>query len=226
MLVLGVLVAGSWPVAAADEARGIHVTGFAEVMVTPDMAHITLELVRQGNDASALTKEVDKATHEVVKLAERLKVKREDITTAVLQVTPNYRYNAGQSILEGVTVQRTVQVDLKNLDVYQQLIDGTLAAGVNSVTNTTLDLVNRDELERQALKAAIDDAIKEAGFTAGELGVRVGRVIDVVVQDTGPIVRPMEMMVMKAQAEDTSFRPGQISVSRTVQILFDIAGAQ
>ena len=71
---------------------------------------------------------------------------------------------------------------------------------------------------------AIDDAISEAGHTAGALGIRVGRVIDVVVQDTGPIVRPM-MMAQAKMAEDTSFRPGQISVSRTVQVLFEIAGA-
>ena len=222
LLAFGVLVAGLPLAAAADEARGIHVTGYAEVMVTPDMAHLTFELVRQGNDASALTKEVDKATLAVVKLAEKMKVKREDITTAVVQVTPEYRYNAGQSILEGVSVRRTVQIDLKNLEVYQQLIDGALAAGVNSISNTELDLENRDELERQALKAAIDDAIKEAGFTAGELGIRVGRVIDVAVQDTGPVVRPM-MMAQAKMAEDTSFRPGEIAVSRTVQVLFEIA---
>jgi uncharacterized protein YggE len=220
------IVFGAWVAlwsfgAAADEAaRGIHVTGFAEKMVTPDMAHITFDLVRQGRDAAALAKEVDKATLAVVKLAEKLKVKRENITTAVIQVTPNYRYNAGQQILEGVSVQRTVEIDLENLDVYQELIDGALAAGVNSISNTELDLVNRDELEREALKAAIDDAISEAGHTAGALGIRVGRVIDVIVQDTGPIVRPMMMAKM---AEDTSFRPGQISVSRTVQVLFEIA---
>ena len=74
------------------------------------------------------------------------------------------------------------------------------------------------------VKAAIDDAISEAGHTAGALGIRVGRVIDVVVQDTEPIVRPM-MMAQAKMAEDTSFRPGQISVSRTVQVLFEIAGA-
>lgn len=209
--------------AAADEARGIHVTGYAEVMVTPDMAHLTFEIVRQGNDAGALTKEVDKATLAVVKLAESMKVKREDITTAVVQVTPEYRMNAGRSILEGVSVRRTMQIELRDLDGYQALIDGALAAGVNSIVNVELDLDDRDQLERQALKAAIDDAIREAGFTAGELGVRVGRVIDVVVQDTGPGVRPM-MMAMAKMQEDTSFRPGQIAVSRTVSVLFEIAG--
>ena len=66
--------------------------------------------------------------------------------------------------------------------------------------------------------------LSEAGHTAGALGIRVGRVIDVVVQDTEPIVRPM-MMAQAKMAEDTSFRPGQISVSRTVQVLFEIAGA-
>jgi uncharacterized protein YggE len=223
--VIGVLfgaigLAVSMGAAADDEARGIHVIGYAEVMVTPDIAHITFDLVRQGADAGALTKEVDKATLAIVKLAEATKVKREDITTPAIQVTPEYRMNAGRSILEGVSVRRTIEIKLRNLDRYQALIDGALAAGVNSISNVELDLDNRDELERKALKAAIDDAIKEAGFTAGELGIRVGRVIDVAVQDTQPIVHPL--MMAKAEA-DTSFRPGQIAVARTVNVLFEIA---
>jgi len=207
---------------AAEDARGIHVTGFAEVLVEPDMAHITFEIVRQGQDAKALSQEVDDVTAAVVKLAESVKVARKDITTAVVQVTPEYRMNAGRSILDGVSVRRTVRVELSDLARYEALLEGALEAGVNTISGIELDLSDRDTLEREAVKAAIEDAIREAGFAAGELGIRVGRVIDVVVHDTGPAFRPMAMARMAA--EDSSFRPGQIAVSRTVSVLFEIGG--
>ena len=104
--------------ARADSRSGLSVTGHGEVSKEPDLARFTFEVVRQGTDTVALKRDVDNVTGAVVALAEKLGVKRDDITAAVIQVRPEYRFLDGRSVMEGVNVSRTVRVELKDLSRY------------------------------------------------------------------------------------------------------------
>jgi len=179
-------------------------------------------VVRQGTDATALKQEVDQVTSAVIALAEKLGVKRDDITAAIIQVRPEYRYVDGRSMLEGTTVSRTIRVDLKDLRRYGDLTDGAIAAGVNQVQNVDLDFADRAALEQQALDAAIDHAKGEAEHVATRLGVRLGRVLEVQLQDIGPAM-PMPLGVTRAKgAAADDFRPGTLRVERRLQIRYEL----
>ncbi len=208
--------------ASADTSSGLYVAGHGEVTKEPDLARFTFEVVRQGTDAAALKNDVDKVTGTVVALAEKLGVKRNDITAAVIQVRPEYRYLDGRSVLEGVNVSRTVDVDLKDLRHYGELTDGAIAAGVNQLRNVELDFADRTALEQQALDAAIDSAKSEAEHVASRLGMRLGRVLEVRVQGGAPVApMPLGMAVSKAAQNDT-FRPGSLRIERQVQVRYEL----
>jgi hypothetical protein len=209
--------------AGADPANGLSVTGRGEISREPDLARFTFEVVRQGTDAAALKQDVDKVTGAVVALAEKLGVARDAITAAIVQVRPEYRYVDGRSTLEGVNVSRTIRVDLKDLRRYGDLTDGAIAAGVNQLQNVELDFADRAALERQALDAAIDQAKNEAEHVASRLGMKLGRVLDAQVQDTGGPIMPMPLGLarQKAAAAD-DFRPGTLRVERQIQIRYEL----
>ncbi len=218
-IVLGLGFAG---IALADTPSGVYVTGRGEVTKEPDLARFTFEVVRQGTDATALKQDVDRVTGAVVTLAEKLGVKSDDLTAAVIQVRPEYRYLDGRSVLEGINVSRTVRVTLKDLRRYGEMTDGAIAAGVNQLQNVELDFADRTALEQQALDAAIDRAKDEAAHVAGRLGMKLGRVLEVQLQDTGggaPI--PLGMAAAKV-ADATTFRPGSLRVERQVQVRYDL----
>ena len=218
-IVFGLGFAG---IALADTPSGVYVTGRGEVTKEPDLARFTFEVVRQGTDATALKQDVDRVTGAVVTLAEKLGVKSDDLTAAVIQVRPEYRYLDGRSVLEGINVSRTVRVTLKDLRRYGEMTDGAIAAGVNQLQNVELDFADRTALEQQALDAAIDRAKDEAAHVAGRLGMKLGRVLEVQLQDTGggaPI--PLGMAAAKV-ADATTFRPGSLRVERQVQVRYDL----
>jgi uncharacterized protein YggE len=217
-----VLGLGFGSAALADTPSGLYVTGRGEVTKEPDLARFTFEVVRQGTDATALKQDVDRVTGVVVALAEKLGVKRDDITAAVIQVRPEYRYLDGRSVLEGINVSRTVRVTLKDLRHYGELTDGAIAAGVNQLQNVELDFADRTGLEQQALDAAIDHAKDEAAHVAGRLSMKLGRVLEVQLQDTGggaPI--PLGMAAAKV-ADANTFRPGSLRVERQVQVRYEL----
>jgi len=217
-----VLAFGLSATALADPQGGLSVAGRGEVAKEPDLARFTFEVVRQGTDANALKQDVDRVTGAVVALAEKLGVKRDDVTAAVIQVRPEYRYLDGRSVLEGINVSRTIRVELKDLRRYGDLTDGAIAAGVNQVQNIELDFADRTALEQQALDAAIDDAKAEAAHVAARLGMKLGRVLEVQLQDTGG-GPPMPFGVAAAKvAEAQVFRPGSLRIERGVQVRYEL----
>ena len=217
-----VLGLGFGSIALADTPSGLYVTGRGDVTKEPDLARFTFEVVRQGTDATALKQDVDRVTGAVVALAEKLGVKRDDLTAAVIQVRPEYRYLDGRSVLEGINVSRTIRVTLKDLRRYGEMTDGAIAAGVNQLQNVELDFADRTALEQQALDAAIDRAKDEATHVAGRLGMKLGRVLEVQLQDTGGGA-PIPLGMAAAKVADTSvFRPGSLRVERQVQVRYEL----
>ncbi|MFK7915468.1 MAG: SIMPL domain-containing protein [Pseudomonadales bacterium] len=216
------LLWGAAGMAQGADNMGIHVNGQGEVLVEPDMVRVTLQVNRQGRDARALKQELDDITAKVLKLTDKLKVERKDVTAAMVNISPNYRYENNRQTMDGVTASRTINITLRDIDRIGTLMNDALELGINSVGGVQLDVSNRVELEQQALTAAIDDAKAEAARIAQEFGVRVAGVLNV--QAGRHSVRPqMARMAMQSDAQE-SFSPGQIVISREVQATFGIGG--
>jgi uncharacterized protein YggE len=208
------------PTIGRPQVEGIHVSGRGEVLVTPDMARVTLRVTRDGQDAVELKKELDDVTRKVLSLTRSLKIEGEDVTAAVVNIQPRYRRGGGQSVIDGVTASRTIAVVLRDLDRYGQLMNGALEVGVNSVSGTQLDSSDRAAEEEQALERAMQDARAAAARVADGFGVSVGRLLDVHVGQ--PPVQPMRGVMMEAAAAGDDFSPGQLVISRQLQATFAI----
>lgn len=216
------LLWGVAEMAQGADNLGIHVNGRGEVLVEPDMVRVTLQVNRQGRDARALKKELDDITAQVLKLTDKLKVDRKDVTAAMVNIAPNYRYENNRQTMDGVTASRTISVTLREIDRIGTLMNDALELGINSVGGVQLDVSNRVELEQQALTAAIEDAKAEAARIAQEFGVRVAGVLNV--EAGRHSVRPqMARMSVQSDAQE-SFSPGEIVIARDVRATFGIGG--
>lgn len=204
---------------AFAQVDGIHVTGRGVVYAEPDMARLTLQVTREGQDAAALKDNLDDVTRDVLKLTRSLDIAREDVTAAVVNIQPRYR-RGGPSVIDGVRASRTISIVLHDLDRYGALMNGSLKIGVNSISGTQLDSSIREDLERQALELAMTNAKEQAGRVARGFGVRSGTLLDVRVGAQS--VRPqMALRAMESSAGD-DFSAGQITVQSNVQASFAI----
>ncbi|MGI9328278.1 MAG: SIMPL domain-containing protein [Pseudomonadales bacterium] len=219
---LALTLAGVSAMVQASENLGIHVNGQGEILVEPDLVRLTLQVNRQGRDAAALKKEMDQVTAKVLKLTDRLQVDRKDVTAAMVNIQPNYRYENNRQTMDGVTASRSIQITLRELDRIGTLMNDALELGINSIGGLTLDVSNRVELEQQALTQAIEDAKAEAARIAQEFGVRVAGVLNVRVGRHS--VRPQVARMAMQSDEAESFSPGQITIRRDVEATFGIGG--
>jgi len=218
------LLAGT--ASAADEPRGIRVTGAGEVLVVPDMARVNLEVRREGQDAAALKQTLDEVTARVLALTDRLDIPRRDVTAAAVNIYPRYRHHPNEEPrIDGIIAVRTIEVTLRDLTRVGDLINQSLEAGVNGVGGVALDAQNRADLERAALDLAIDEATREAGQIARRFGVGLGPLQHA--STSQHYVQPMvmEAMAVRSAAKD-SFEPGEMTIRREIQATFAIDAAR
>lgn len=218
VLILAAALAWS-ATARAEEPGGIHVSGVGEVRVVPDMARVTLEVRREGEDAAALKRELDAATEAVLSLTRDLDIAERDVTAAAVQIFPRYRPDDGAPA--GVIASRSVEVTVRDLEDLGALINGALERGANGVGGVQLDASNRPDLERQALDLAIDDAVHEARQMAKRFDVTLGALTDASTSSHAPQPLMMEAAAASRFAKD-SVAPGELSIRRDVQATFSI----
>jgi uncharacterized protein YggE len=73
----------------------------------------------------------------------------------------------------------TYQVKVRNLKTLPVVLDAGTLAGANNVTIEGYDVSNKEKLEAEAVKKAIEDAREEAGRLAKEMGGSLGEIISV-----------------------------------------------
>jgi uncharacterized protein len=96
-------------------------------------------------------------------------------------------------------------------------------AGANQVSGPAMTVDDQDELYREALKEAVEQARGHARTLADATGVDLGRVTAVV--ESGTAVQPPVMMREGLAAADSStpIEPGKQEVSATVSVTFAIS---
>src|SRR5690606_31867192 len=199
----------SCPLLAAAEDSLVHVTGQGSVQVVPDQAEIRFEVVRQGESADALKPGVDETVAKVIEIAEGLGIEARDIQAARLVVHPNFHYNpdTGEQTITSMTVRRSIDLTLRQLESYPELIDAALEAGVNQVGHFQLSLADSSKAQEQAIRAAVDDAMGKARIVADQLDLQVERVRDLRanVMDSRPVPR-MAVAAFSSGGAAESFR--------------------
>ncbi len=216
--------------AAADEAdeppRQVNVTGSASLTAAPDRAVISFGIQARNPSLAAARERVTKVAAEFLALTRKLGVPKKDVQTTALTMRPEYRWNRDGQKQEftGYFVQRSLTVELADLELLGQLIEGAVDAGVNEVSPPQLDSSRRRELHREALAKAAEDARANAEVLATTLGANLGPVRSVSAADMGGIPRPMQARVMMAESADAAatYQAGDIRFEAQVNATFDL----
>lgn len=214
------LGSGCTEAAHADNQGGIQVSGQGSIEVVPDMGRVTLHVRREGSDASALTATLNQVTADLIAMAKKLGIEERDITATALSINPRYRRRGDETVADGVVASRSMELLLRDLDRFIELMNQALALGANNVDPIRLDTSEREALEDQALALAMADAQAEAARVADGFGVKLGSVTSVQVGAHSP--RPEAMRAMSYADSAPSFSTGVIQISRSLSATFAI----
>jgi len=215
-LVTGLLMLCSLTI-SADQAY-IEVTGTGQVKASPDIANVRFSFSQTSLEQVQAKKLVDTQIINLLKLTEKLGVKKADVHAARLSIYPEYDYKQNRR-LTGYRVSRDISITLRELNNYSTLIDGAVKIGATQSGQLTHDFSNRQELENKAMLQALKQAKHKASLLAEEAGARVGQVLSINESGNYSTPQPVMRMQMSAKAE-APYPTGDLTITKNLTVKY------
>lgn len=204
---------------ALPDQPHVVVSGQSEVVAVPDILKISLSLTEVGQEVSVARDTVEARSQQLIDTLKRHGVAKQDVTAASLEITPHYNWNNKAQIYTGTEVSRKIDVTLRDLERYNDLIKAIVETNIARINNTQLESSREKELRNEAMQAALEDARQKAELLVDGFPEKLGPVY--AISTGGPNYRIKANYEMAApMARAAAFEPGSIELSESVQVVF------
>jgi uncharacterized protein len=209
------------------QSSSVTVEGNAEISVVPDRASLNLAVELDGRNLSAMTSTVAQTVDAFLTITDGFSINRNDVMTSGVNISPRYRYEnkTGRRIFDGYNVSRSIQVDLKNIDLLGSIIERSTAQGINNIAAPIFRFSQEDQIIQSLHTLAVQDAIKRAEALADPLNASLGKALKIdasSVQSISPPMMEMRALDMNSSMAEQSYSVGQINYSQSVLATFEI----
>lgn len=220
---LGLPLLGSAAVATAAEQPLLETVGVSQIQAEPDLAEVTVAVVAKGDNASSAKKQADNAVSAFIERLLASGVVKEDISSANLNLTPQYRYPKEQEPeLIGYRASRNVTLSL-SLPELNSVLDKALEEGMNNVRQISLKSSKEKQLRLQARDAAIADAKQKAKALAKGFDTKLDGVWSIRYFEQTPVTTlRFNVAEMKQAARDQSYQYGSVKFSDRVEVSYKL----
>ncbi len=215
------------------DVPSVSTMGQATVKVVPDRVEIVLGVEQHDSDAQKAKRASDAAVSSIIRVAKDHGIDDRDIKTDYIDLDSVYRES-------GYLSRKTVVITSHDLPGFEALLADLVHAGANHITSVRYQSSEvrkyRDEARRLAAKAALE----KTRLLAESLGRRVGNAIAITENGNGwdwgsswwgqwNNESNLANTVVsngpeRAMADDASIAPGQIALSASVGVTFELLG--
>jgi uncharacterized protein YggE len=194
--------------------------GEAEVRAAPDRALVRLTTEARAPTAKAAQQQEAAAMNAVQKQLTEMKIPAAAVRTLAYDLQLEFDYAGGKQTPRGYVARHVIEVRLDDLAQLGDLIGKAVESGAAAVSGIEFDVKARAELERQALKQAVEDARARAEAMAAGAGKAIAGVIrlEEVRQHDGPRPLPMARAMVKDEAVATPIVAGEIEIKAAVTL--------
>jgi uncharacterized protein YggE len=200
----------------------INVSGEGKVKVAPDQVCISATVETKGNNAKDVKKQNDEKIDAVLKFIKKMNIPVADYKTKQVALNPQYDYEKKKT---SYNATQTVEIILKDLTKYDDLMDGLVQQGINRIDRVSFETSKLVQLESEARKLAMKEAKLKAEDYVSVLGQKVGKAYTI--SDNTQVYRPQPMYAaMKSMEMDSAGAPnqtlaiGEIEVTANVSVSF------
>lgn len=233
-----VLAVSAW---AAEPERTLSISGEAEIKVVPDEVTIVVGVESLDPDLAKAKRENDERLKRIIAAAKAAGIEDKRIATDSIEIEPEYTTESSdrRRVLVNYAVRRSLHVTSREVSRFDSVLSGMVAAGANLVHNVSFTSTelrkHRDHARELAMKAAHE---KAAALAAAE-GMKLKKPRSISEGGGGWASgygtwnrRGSGMLQNMSQniggggnaggGEEGTNAPGQISISASVSIVYDI----
>lgn len=173
--------------------RSISVTGDAEVRVVPDQVQISMTAEDRGRDLMETKAQNDKTVTELVAYATKtLGIEARHVQTDFVSIDPTYRNCHYDDEMSGkcspleityYNVRKGIQICLKDLTKYEELVTKALQLGVKRIDNIQFVTTELRKHRDKARDMAAEASREKAAAVAEKLGMKLGKPVNISTQN-------------------------------------------
>ncbi|MFN3318374.1 MAG: SIMPL domain-containing protein [Allorhizobium sp.] len=220
------------PAFAAETERReatIMVSGEGEAAIAPDMAVISLAVMRDAETAAEALSANSAAMAEVLADLKAQGIADKDLQTTDFSIQPKYKQETRTDgtyeapVIVGYTVSNGLTVRVRDLAKLGEVIDRSVKLGVNQGGGITFTNDDPEAAVEAARKQAVEKAAAKAKTLTEAAGVKLGRVVEI----SENFARPMPQVyaaapMAKMADESVPIASGENLYTVTVNITYAI----
>lgn len=219
---------GFAPAALADTSTPgtLTVDGQGSVMITPDVASLSLSVTRFAATPAPALSAANRRVAAIARAVRAIGVPASGIQTESINTTCG-RIRVGpkghKHLIRRCTASESLAITSTPAKI-GRVIDAATHAGATTINGPDFSFANPSAGEIAAQKAAITDARNQANAAAAQLGYTVTGVQSISLNpQSGVVAAPAPSGAAGAPATGTTIHPGAQQVDATVAVVFTIA---
>ncbi len=224
LIILSVILINWIQAQETKQIPQINVVGQGIIKVIPDQAFITATIENKGNNSRDVKSQNDQQMDSVLKFLKKLNLPSNDFRMKRVSLNPIYDYEKKKTTYNA---SQTLEILLKDLDQYDDLMEGMVNLGLNRIDNVVFQSSKLAEYETEARTLAMKDAKQKADDYVAVLGQKTGKAISI--SDNSQVYQPQplytRMKTMVVGSEGTpreTLAPGEIAITANVNVTFVI----
>lgn len=203
--------------------QDLAVVGEGKVEVVPDTAYVDVGVtVNNSSTVEEARNRIDSINTSLISAVKKLGIDAKEIKTTNYSVYPAFTYENNINRITGYDGNATITVKTKKTEIVPLIIEEATKAGANQINNTRFVVDNPALYREEARTKAIKNAQDQAKKIAKSLGIKLGKVTNVVESLNGGPKTPDIMYATKmGGGGGPSLESGSETVTSTVTLYFE-----
>jgi uncharacterized protein YggE len=198
---------------ADDDAETLTVSGVGTVAAVPNEAQMSFGVDTRGETARAAVSANADAARRVINALRHAGAR--ELQTQYVSVYPVTGENGR---IDGYSASNSVSA-VSDVGEAPALVDAAVGAGANQVSGPSMSSSNAEELYRQALAKAVDEARARAQVLARAAGRAVGEIVSI---SEAASASPLPYAERAALDSATPIVPGEQDTTATISVTFSL----
>ena len=177
----------------------ITVSGAAEVLIAPDEAVFSIDVIKTNKDLPTAKRLNDESVGKILELTRRFSISPQNVQTAQIAVDMKYESirdaktrvlsddgdEIGKRVFRGYEVSKSVTVRLTDLSRFEEFFAEVLQTGVSAVNSVKFETSKLREHKDKAREMAMKAAKEKATAMAAAVGQTIGRAVKITEGNVG-----------------------------------------
>lgn len=198
----------------------LKVNGKGSIMAEPDEAVVVLGVTNENVQLELAQRENAEKVAAIISALVALGVPKNSIQTQTYQIQPQYDFVDGKQVFRGYSVIHFLKINVDDISAVGKITDAAVNAGANSVSSIEFIVSDPTVYYKEALSAALSDALSKAASIGMQLKVNVLQIPFQVTEESYQNGPPIPYTTMQAAGPTTPIQPGQIEITAFIEAMF------